>query len=114
MSKSDFISQMVEETIAPLENHETNVLSFENPALSHVFDLEYSEFKKCLILKNEGRVLEIPKNWGPFKNRISKEISISAGDDKYLLLSMLSIFFDTEISHAEFKIQIDQELNKAA
>lgn len=114
MSKSDFISQMVEETIASQASHEDNVLSFKKPINSDTFELAYSDTRKCLILEHKGEFLEIPKNWGPFKNRFSREFSVSTSDDKYHFLSMLSIFVGSEISHAEFKIDYQQDSHKAA
>ena len=114
MSKSDFISQMVEDTIADTEPRENNILSFEAPKNICHLDLELNEKKKCYVLRDSDRCLEIPINWGPFKNRISREFTLGLGEDKHLILSMLSVFFDKPITNARFSINRSEELNKAA
>lgn len=114
MSKPDFISQMVEDTITDTNFKASNVLSFEPPVNTYNLNVELHEEKKCYIVHNESKSIEIPINWGPFKNRISREFTIDQGEDRHMILSVLSIFFEKTITHAKFSIILPDEASKAA
>lgn len=115
MGKSDFISQMVEDTIADSESsNSSTVLPFESPKNSPSFIVDYDDARKCYILQSEEGCIEVPKNWGPFNNRISNEFSLSVGEDKYLFLEILSVFSKKTITHAKFTINLSATIEIAA
>jgi hypothetical protein len=97
MKTNDFIGQMVHETISTENSTQQDMLSFEN---NNFFKLEVSYDKKrmCFVLENDKGTLEVPQNWGPFKNRIASQFYISEFDDPEGFISIISNFFDQEIS----------------
>lgn len=98
MGKTDFISQMVEETMGAYDSSDKPT----EELLS--IDLEYSSYRKCYIYKGYGQNLEIPRNWGPFANRISKEFILNTADDPYKFLEILSVFLVQEVESVKINI----------
>lgn len=96
MSNTDFIAKMVEETLGQENDHSDDVLPFYKP---DCFEIEaiYNPEKQCFLICAQGKSIEIPKNWGPFKNRIAKEFILSRGDDKEHFLDMVSLFYNHQI-----------------
>lgn len=77
VKSEDYIFQMVLETFEQVEES-SNVLAFrsketEGQHLQSEMSFEnmsagYDPVRKCVILKFEGEVVEIPSSWGPFKS----------------------------------------------
>lgn len=91
MKNSDFIEQMVQETL-DIENESSSIqMRFK---LDEVFEIDavLDDERSCYILKGESGRIEIPMNWGPFHNRIGKEIIIHANEDQVEFLKVLSSF----------------------
>lgn len=97
MANKDLISQMVDDTIEQENCSVGNLLPFEIPTNTFTVEAFYDEKKQCFLITANGKSLEIPKNWGPFKNRIATEIVISKNDDNYLFLDVLSVFLGKRI-----------------
>ncbi|MAX65349.1 MAG: hypothetical protein QF441_14615 [Bacteriovoracaceae bacterium] len=104
MAKKDFIQQMVKDTISfSQEYYSDNVLplSFKGAFEISAF---YDRKRKCYILHNESEVLEIPRNWGPFRNRVSIRFQLSKYDDKDNFVEILSLFFNKDLEHVQVNI----------
>jgi hypothetical protein len=97
MANKDLISQMVDDTIEQENCSGGNLLPFEIPTNTFTVEAVYNDIKKCFMITANDKSLEIPKNWGPFKNRIATEIVISKNDDNYLFLNVFSVFLGQRI-----------------
>ena len=97
MANKDFISQMVEDTIEQDVCSGGDLLPFEMPTNTFTVEAVYNHRKQCFMIMANDKFLEIPKNWGPFKNRIATEFMISKRDDNYLFLEVISVFFGQKI-----------------
>jgi len=108
MSTTDFISQMVEETLDRETDHGESILPFHQP---DCFEVEaiYNPRKQCFMICAHNKFIEIPKNWGPFKNRIAKEFILSPNDDKEDFLAVASLFFNRQIECLKVQL-IDTEM----
>ena len=93
MKESDLIGQMVQETIQNADDTEHNVLDFTHD-VDRIIYLQFDSVRLCHIIKNKKKTLEIPQNWGPFRNRISSEIHIDEFEDRHEFLAVLRQFFD--------------------
>ena len=89
MKESDYIGLMVQETIQISEESEYHELDFAE-SVDRTIHLQYDQIRCCHIMASKKGDLEIPQNWGPFKNRISHEIYLDISDDKYDFLSILN------------------------
>lgn len=107
MSATDFISKMVEETLRKEQAQGEQVLPFHQP---DCFEVEaiYSAEKKCYMIEANNLSIEIPKNWGPFKNRIASEFILSTSDDKEMFLDVVSSFFNRKIDCLKIRL-VDAE-----
>lgn len=103
MKENDFIGQMVQETIHSGED-KSNILSFSQ---ENSFELNalYDDVRKCYILSNKQEDIEIPENWGPFKNRISTEFIVSRFDDKDFFLDIISVFYGKELNSVKILLE---------
>ena len=103
MDNNDFISKMVEETLGQELDQDEAVLKFEQP---ECFELQatYLPSKKCFQIMANGRTIEIPKNWGPFKNRIANEFVLSHHDDKDELIPVISAFLGKPLDCLKVKL----------
>ncbi|MBD66866.1 MAG: hypothetical protein CME62_16810 [Halobacteriovoraceae bacterium] len=70
----------------------------------------YNQTKKCYLLSYQNKTLEVPKNWGPFKNRISTEFELTSDNDHHHFLAVLSDYYQTEFKHLKFTL-INSEIN---
>lgn len=103
MKDRDIIAQMVQETI---DNQNTsNVLKFKSPEDTETFNVNFNEIKKCYTLTTDSKKLEIPMNWGPFKNRIATEFTLSIDEDDDKFISALSAFLDKPLYSIKIKFQ---------
>lgn len=109
MDGKDFISKMVEETLGESLETEDNVLKFEQP---ECFELQakYIANKQCFQIMAHGKTIEIPKNWGPFKNRIANEFILSPLDDKEHLIPVISAFLGKQLDCLKIQL-LDSEHN---
>lgn len=105
MKDNDFISQMVNDTIAATDEAHADVLPFATPSNHFVVYANYDESKHCYVIKSKGKSLEIPKNWGPFHNRISQEFMILKGDDQHHFIDILSKFMGVKLEHLKIKLE---------
>lgn len=116
MGDQDFIGQMVQETISIEQDDKSNLLSFthENSFEIRAF---YDKTRFCYVIHNKKEIMEIPENWGPFKNRISKEFFLSKFDDKDNFIEIVSIFLDRKLDSIKFildNVEDKISLNQAA
>ncbi len=104
MKEADFIGQMVQETIQTNDNDKSNLLSFSQ---ENSFELcaFYDKKRFCYILHNHKEILEVPKDWGPFKNRISSEFIVSRFDDKDHFLDIISIFYKKDLNSIKIVVE---------
>lgn len=92
MKEMDYISQMVLETLQPTHHEETD--RYQQIAVVHGFE---DRDRKCIVLLNKmGYELEVPINWGPFKDFIGKELIIEKDQDPHSFLSVISSFFNED------------------
>lgn len=101
MKDGDFIAQMVQETIDSQQT--SNVLKFKNPDDTETFDVHFDQSKKCYTLKTPSKTLEIPMNWGPFKNRIASEFTLSIDEDDDKFINVLSTFLEKPLYSIKIK-----------
>lgn len=108
MKDMDYISQMVQETLQ--SNKFQGVEASEEPVEIRV---KRNVAKNCLVISNEkGQDLEIPENWGPFKNRIVHNFIVDSSDDPYDFLSVLSSFLGQELG--SIRIIIEKKLDDSS
>ena len=108
MSATDFISIMVEETLDQENDQGESILPFHQPDCFEV-EAVYNPRKKCFMICAHNKFIEIPKNWGPFKNRVAKEFILSRSDDKEDFLTVASLFFNRQIECLKVQL-IDTEI----
>ena len=116
MSNKDFIGQMVQETISNEQDDKSNLLSFTH---ENSFEVKafYDSKRYCYIIHNKREVVEIPENWGPFKNRVSSEFYLSKFDDKDNFVEVISLFFKRELVSIKVSLENTQgkfPINSAA
>lgn len=116
MKENDFIGQMVQDTIHSSDNN-TNLYNFDDSEVDRIIHFDFDFKRQCHCLTHKKQTLEIPRNWGPFKNRISPSIVISSSDDKYLFLDILNSFLGCELTSVRIVMSSDSnifDLSKAA
>ena len=96
MKSDDFIGQMVHETISTENEVHQDVLSFRSIDYFKL-NVFYDKKRMCFVIRSEKKIIEVPKNWGPFKNRIASEFYISEFDDTEGFIPIISEFFNQEI-----------------
>lgn len=118
MGANDFISLMVQETLDSEQSVGEKVLPYQSP---DCFEVEaiYNEAKKCYLICADNKFIEIPKNWGPFKNRISQEFILLKEDDHDLFLDIISTFFQKNIECMKIQlinseVQVMRDIKSAA
>jgi len=113
----DFISKMVQETLDGEQVDHVVDVNFLRSAHVEIM-ANYDAKLRCYVIRNEhNKVLQIPENWGPFKNRIATEFIVSRQDDNYLFLDILSEFCEQNIDNLKVCIEIRDDrvkLRKAA
>mgnify|MGYP001371219013 CR=1 FL=1 len=83
MNENDFITLMVQETLN--QHNDDNTV--------HSLEAFEDRDKACIVIVNQsGEVLEVPKNWGPFKAMMGNHVYINQENDNYELLSILESF----------------------
>lgn len=112
MSSYDLIEQMVQETISNTSTQASGEchLSLLNSKKTCKLYASYNSTKLCYIISLDGNKIEIPKNWGPFKNRISTEFTISSREDEDKFFEVVSAFFN--IKESALKVVISGAVNK--
>jgi len=116
MNNKDFIGQMVHETISSEQDDKSNLLSFTHENSFEIRAL-YNSKRRCYIIRNKRESVEIPENWGPFKNRISSEFYLSKFDDKDNFVEVISLFFKRELTSIKVSLENTQgkfPINSAA
>lgn len=108
MKRNDFIGQMVHETIQT-KNKGSNTLLSYRPKVDVELTLISDKFRKCYIIQHESKRLEIPYHWGPFNNRISREIILDQAEDHHLFLSVFNEFFQTDYQSIKFDLETSRE-----
>jgi hypothetical protein len=103
----DLISRMVDETFRNVEEEEQtsfdNVLSFQKTSESEQLQFEYNSFlgaydieRSCYVFQINDQLIELPKNWGPFKlvnpNQVENGnvFSLSRFEDSDFLIDVLA------------------------
>jgi hypothetical protein len=91
MKESDFISQMLLDTISddsPVVGNDFMLVD----GLSNAFEIDavLDEQRSCYVFEVSGSALEVPINWGPFKNRLALEFTLSESEDKENFLDIVS------------------------
>lgn len=108
MADHDFIIKMVEETMeASKYSHNTELLPFSAPNTAHSVKAHYDPRKLCYVIYGKDKNLEIPKNWGPFANRISKEFLINSTDDPHYFIPVLEEFLGQKILTVHIVITLE-------
>jgi hypothetical protein len=95
----DLISRMVDETFRNFDN----VLSFQKTSESEQLQFEYNSFlgaydieRSCYVFQINDQLIELPKNWGPFKlvnpNQVENGnvFSLSRFEDSDFLIDVLA------------------------
>ena len=110
MKTEDLIGQMVQETISNLNREGTSVLLLSD---KDCFKLEavYDEKRMCFVLSHGDKSIEIPKNWGPFKNRITKQFVLSEFDDGELFIPIIAAFYQEKINSIKISIINDTSVD---
>lgn len=98
---------MVQETFNDLEGR-ADVLGFDKSNTLSV-DAFYDKRRQCYVIHNETEVIDIPKGWGPFKNRIGSHFSITTGEDQFLFLEVLATFYNTHATIDQVDITINNQ-----
>ncbi len=101
MDDKNLIDLMVQETIqgeAP-----SNVIPFQNENTFQISAI-YQPERKCYQISKKNEVLEIPKNWGPFRNRISQSFTLTPFEDSDDFLSVLEMFYGRDINSAQITL----------
>jgi hypothetical protein len=116
MSNKDFIGQMVQETISIENDDKSNLLSFTN---ENSFEVKatYDSKRFCYVIHNKREAVEVPENWGPFKNRVSSVFHLSKFDDKDNFVEIISVFFKRDLHSIKVVLQNTQgkfPINSAA
>ena len=105
MNDKDFISKMVHETLEGATSQNVEDVNFLQSSFFEI-KAKYDYHKKCYIIWNTtNEALEIPENWGPFKNRISTEFTITKAEDKFLFLDILSLHFEQNITNLKISLE---------
>lgn len=109
MKDTDFIGQMVHETIESENPNKSSLLSFKPEVDGEVW-VGLDEVRKCYIIQHKQKSLEVPFNWGPFKNRISKEIILDIHEDTHHFIEVFNVYFQT--NYQSMKLNLDKNWEK--
>ena len=107
MKEKDFISLMVQETLSLQESSDRAFTLYAQEDIQRM----------CLSIENDvGELLEVPKNWGPFRDLMGSQIFITAENDSYEFLGVISQFFGYDFQSVRIVLEHNQEesFNKAA
>jgi hypothetical protein len=100
MSDKDLIDIMVRETLS--EKKSLDPFKLVQPfGISAIYD----KTRLCFVIEGSEYSLEIPENWGPFKNRLSASFEITPESDKELFLPIISSFLGKELSHIMIELK---------
>lgn len=102
MNDKYLIDLMVQETIQG--DIPSNVISLSS---EDTFQLtaNYIQNRKCYQIQRKDKKLEVPENWGPFKNRLSQSFTLTAFEDSDDFIGVLELFFDRELKSVNINIQ---------
>ena len=99
MKETDFISQMLLDTIDDDSSMGTNDFMFvDGPSDALEIDASCDELRSCYVFNVNGQVLEVPVNWGPFKNRLALEFTLSESEDKEHFLDIISALCNNKVT----------------
>lgn len=101
IKENDFIEKMVQETIEMVESDKSNIRGFAIKS-DRVINLIFDHARHCYIVNHGDSTIEIPDNWGPFKNRNTYEFEVNQADDDYHILDIFSHFFNEEFRCIKF------------
>lgn len=91
MKDNDFISQMLMETLEDTSFQKSDeftlIKSFDDAVELQVTK---DEERECFCFTLKETPIEVPVNWGPFKNRISRDFTLSRSEDTDYFLDILS------------------------
>ena len=129
----DLISRMVEETFKNVEDEAQtsfdNVLSFQSKSETEQLQFEFNSFlgaydieRSCYVFQINDQLIELPKNWGPFKlvnpNQVESGnvFSLSRLEDSEFLIDVLSEISGLNLEEiickfddAHFKLVLSEE-----
>ena len=102
MNDKYLIDLMVQETIQG--DVPSNVIPLSN---ENTFQLtaRYIAKRRCFLIKKNDKNLEVPENWGPFKNRLSQSFTLTSFEDSDDFLSVLELFYDRELTSVQITIE---------
>lgn len=109
MKHFDFIEQMVHDTIDSDESSSMYYLKF-NDRPEFTVNLESDDSRRCLSVQIGTKRIEFPKNWGPFKNRVTSEIILTFEDDPYQLLDIINMALNKNFKSIKFVIPTNRNL----
>ncbi len=101
MIEKSLIDLMVDETFSSERAYkQLELLPFERIEIEAIFDKR----RNCFVLNLAGLSIEIPKNWGPFKNRISQNFSLDRSEDYFFLIPVIENILNKTIDAIDFKL----------
>jgi hypothetical protein len=104
MKETDFISQMLLDTIDDSSSVLTNdFMLVDGPEDVLLVDAVRDSQRSCYIFEINGQVLEVPVNWGPFKNRLALEFTLGESEDKYKFLEIISTLCNNKVTNIKIK-----------
>lgn len=93
MKEMDYISKMVQETLQGASDRRGMGMQHPPSILQAYKNLQ----KRCIVIVNRaGDELEVPINWGPFKNNYQNEFLIESESDEFDFLPIISTFFQED------------------
>ena len=111
MDENDFITKMVEETMdSDGSGDEFSVSHLDESEKTKNIEAEYSSTRKCFILRDSDKTLEIPENWGPFAQTQGEELIVTKSDDPYCFIPVLESFLCEKFSNAHIVISSESSL----
>lgn len=106
MNDKSLIDLMVEETFSH-ESYPTQIEMFAPCSID--LEAKYQADKKCFSINLKELGLEIPMNWGLFKNRISNHFSLNKHDDLDFFIPIVESVLGTNIDQIQFTLVYPEE-----
>ena len=97
MKDNDFISQMLLETLNEDSSSRNDFMFVDGPSDAMQVEAFFDSVRSCYCLNFAGQAIEIPSNWGPFKNRVAKEFSLVKSEDSDYFLDIISEVYGQDI-----------------
>ena len=101
MNEKSLIDLMVDETFSSeIAHNQLELLTLERVEIEAIYDAN----RKCFVLNLAGQSIEVPKNWGPFKNRISQSFSFDRSEDHFFFIPIIEDILHRTIDCIDFKL----------